>query len=347
MTPKERWRAVAARKGTDRLPTDYWGTEEMNAKLRAALGVPDDEALWSALDIDKGHHVWLDLDDPRGEGRDGANLWGVKHRRVAYAQGAGTYDEVAFSPLAGAESVADVERHPWPDPQWFAATRVEERVKASARWPLFGGSYEPFLLYCEMRGLEQAMEDLAANPAIVEAALDRIFAFLHDIIERTLLAAKGAVDFLYVAEDLGSQDSLLMSPAAFRRHLKPRMKTIIALGHRHGAFAFHHDDGAIAPLVPELLDIGIDVLNPIQWRCQGMDRAALKRTYGSRLAFHGAMDNQHTLPFGSEEDVRREVRENAAVLGAGGGYILAPCHNVQVITPVGNVLAMYDEARRL
>jgi uroporphyrinogen decarboxylase len=92
---------------------------------------------------------------------------------------------------------------------------------------------------------------------------------------------------------------------------------------------------------------GIDLLNPVQWRNTGLDRAELKREFGGRLVFHGAMDNQRTLPFGSREDVIREVRENLEILGKGGGYILAPCHNIQSITPVRNIVAMYEAGYKM
>jgi uroporphyrinogen decarboxylase len=120
------------------------------------------------------------------------------------------------------------------------------------------------------------------------------------------------------------------------------MKRMIDLAHSAGVYAFHHSDGAIREIIPDLLEIGIDLLNPIQWRCKGMDRCELKRDFGERLVFHGAMDNQQTLPFGTVEDVRREVCENLEILGKGGGYILAPCHNIQVVSPPENIVTMYE-----
>ncbi|HOQ46103.1 MAG TPA: uroporphyrinogen decarboxylase family protein [Bryobacteraceae bacterium] len=108
----------------------------------------------------------------------------------------------------------------------------------------------------------------------------------------------------------------------------------------------HHDDGAIRPLIPDLLDIGIDILNPIQWRCRGMDRAALARDFGARVVFHGGIDNQQTLPFGTVEDVRREVEDNLALFSGCKGYIVAPCHNIQANTPTANIVAMYEAVNR-
>jgi uroporphyrinogen decarboxylase len=124
------------------------------------------------------------------------------------------------------------------------------------------------------------------------------------------------------------------------------MKRMNDLAHRNGVYVFFHSDGAINQIIPDMIGIGIDILNPIQWRCRDMDRAQLKRDYGDKVIFHGAMDNQQTLPFGSTEDVRAEVRENINTLGRSGGYILAPCHNIQPITPTGNILAMYHEAHQ-
>jgi uroporphyrinogen decarboxylase len=117
---------------------------------------------------------------------------------------------------------------------------------------------------------------------------------------------------------------------------------MITLVHQAGGRVFFHTDGAVRSIIPDLVAVGIDVLNPIQWRCRGMDRRELKAAFGDRLVFHGGMDNQQTLPFGTVADVRREVQENVEILGAGGGYILAPCHNIQALTPPENVIAMYE-----
>ena len=347
MTSKERWRAAVGRKGADKLPVDYWGTPEMTAKLLRELNLPAEDNLWSALGIDRTHHVWAELVDPHREERNGADVWGVRYRTIDYARGAGSYVEAANHPLAGLETAGEVESYPWPDPDWWRVENVAGMCRERESWPLFGGSFEPFNLYTGMRGLERAIEDMLENPEFLEAALERIFHIHYEIIRNVLEAANGAVDFVYVAEDMGTQESLLFSPRVFRTFLKERMRKIIELAHRHGAFAFHHNDGAIRPLIPELLGIGIDMLNPVQWRCAGMDRGDLFRDFGDRISFHGAMDNQFTLPFGTPEDVRREVRDNVRLLGGNGGYVLAPCHNLQVITPVQNVLAMYDEAHKL
>ena len=143
---------------------------------------------------------------------------------------------------------------------------------------------------------------------------------------------------------MGSQESLLFSPKQIRTFLIPRMKRMIDLAHEAGAFVFHHNDGSARAILPDMIEAGIDVLNPVQWRCKGMEREGLKRDFGDQLVFHGAMDNQYTVPFGTVAEVKQEVLDNLRILGAGGGYILAPCHNMQALTPVENIVAMYETA---
>jgi uroporphyrinogen decarboxylase len=142
---------------------------------------------------------------------------------------------------------------------------------------------------------------------------------------------------------MGSQDNLLMSVEAWDELIGPRLKRWCDLAHRHGVKAFYHSDGAVEPLVERLVGAGIDVFNPIQHCCPGMDMAALKKNYGSRVVFHGAVDNQHVLPFGTADEVRAETADCLASLASdGGGYICCSCHNMQAGTPVENILAMIE-----
>ena len=347
-TPRERWRAVLAGTQPDRVPCDYAATPEVTARLLKDLGCASERELWKRLGIDKLILLSAKHVGAKEETWHMQSLWSVWHievTNVAVGDGVGTYEEVITSPLAKAESVKEIEEFDWPNPGDWDVSDLRVQCEAWAGYPILGGCYEPFYLYCRLRGMEQALADLALNPALIEAGMERIFDIHRAVIGRSLEAAQGLVDFIYVAEDLGTQDSLLISAAAFRQFIKPWLRKMIDLVHSFGAKTLHHDDGAIRPFLPELIDIGIDVLNPVQWRCRGMEREGLARDFGKSLVFHGAVDNQHTLPFGSPEDVRREVADNIRIFQGGKGYIVAPCHNLQPNTSTANILALYDAVR--
>jgi uroporphyrinogen decarboxylase len=346
VTARERWQAVLNHQKPDRIPTDYWATEEVTDRLKRELGCGDDWALWKRLEVDRLAGVGPRYVGPV-EVEEDRDMWGVRHRWISYGDGVGRYREACEYPLAEAECVEEMERYRWPSADWFDCSDVSRQAEEVLRrgYPLRVGGYEPFLQYCHLRGMERAMMDLGECPEIVDAILDRIVDFYYRLNVRMFeIIGPGRIDVTYVAEDFGTQESLLMSEAMVDRFLKPKMKRMIELAHQFGIKAFHHSDGAIRPLIEGMIAIGIDVLNPIQWRCRGMDRQGLKRDFGDRLVFHGGMDNQQTLPFGRAEDVRKEVLDNLRILGAGGGYILAPCHNLQPITPTENILTMYHTA---
>jgi len=340
MTPRERWLALLEHRLPDHVPTDYWATDEAHAMLKAHLGIADDRALLRRLHIDRPFTV-----TPRYTGpplTSDEDVFGIQYRMVGY--GAGAYREAIMHPLAGYHYVAEIEsNYRWPDPDWWVYEDLPAQIRGHEDEPIRGGGSEPFLTYKDLRGHEQAYMDLVLNPEIVHYCLDKLFGLAYENTRRIFEAIPGQVMISYVAEDMGSQTGLLFSPAQIRTFLLPRMKRMMDLVHEAGAYVFFHSDGAVRPILPDMIQTGIDVLNPIQWRCAGMDRSALKHDFG-HVVLHGGMDNQQTLPFGTVEDVREEVRENIRVLGAGGGYILAPCHNIQAITPMENVVAMYDEA---
>jgi uroporphyrinogen decarboxylase len=153
------------------------------------------------------------------------------------------------------------------------------------------------------------------------------------------------VDIAQVTDDYGSQTGPLISLQTFQEFYKPHLRRFIDLCHEFGIKVFHHDDGAIRLFLPDLVAMGIDILNPVQHTCPGMEREGLKRDFGGRICFHGGIDNQKVLPFGTTEEVRQEVRRSIDALASDAtGYILAPCHNLQAVSPIENIVAMYEEA---
>jgi len=344
MTPRERWRAVFRHELPDRVPMDYWGTSEASALLMRHLACADMDQVYRRLHIDAPVGVGPRyVGPPVPKDRD---MYGCRYRTVDY--GTGAYRECVFHPLARYGSVEEIEAHyAWPTADWFDYSAIPAQVEGKDHRPVRGGGSEPFLTYKELRGQEQAFMDLALAPDIVHYCLDRLFEFCYQNTLRIYEQLPGRVDITYVAEDLGSQEGLMISRAHIRRFLLPRMKRMMDLVHEAGAFVFFHSDGAVLDILPDMVEAGIDVLNPIQWRCRGMDRQVLKDRFGARIALHGGVDNQQTLPFGSADDVREEVAYNVRVLGAGGGYVLAPCHNIQAVSPPENVVAMYESGYEL
>ncbi len=341
MTPKERWLAVLNRQPVDRVPTDYWATEEASAKLREYLGCATMDEVYKQLHIDMvvkvgGQYVGPEL-------AENEDVFGCRFRNIDY--GTGVYRESIHYPLAEFNSVAEIERnYQWPQPDWWDYSQVPGQIAGKEDYPIQGGGSEPFLKYCGLRGLEQGFMDLVVNPDMVHYCLDILFELAYENTRRIYEAIPGQVMISYVAEDMGSQEGLLFSVPHIREFLILRMKRMMDLAHENGTYVFHHSDGAIRPVIPDMIETGIDVLNPVQWRCQGMEREGLKRDFGDQIIFHGAMDNQYTLPFGTTEEVRQEVLDNLRILGADGGYILAPCHNIQAVSPPENIVTMYETA---
>lgn len=278
-------------------------------------------------------------DDPQ------ADEWGLRKARVDY--GADAYDETTHHPLAHVTSVSEVHAFRWPSPDNYDYSTVTTGIAQNNRYRLVrAGVYELFLLYCSLRGMEQAFEDLLVNPDIADAILGHVFDFYYEHNRRIWEAGRGQIDIMYLAEDLGGQTGPLFSLEIYRRFLLPNQKKMADLARSFGLKVFYHTDGAARVFLPDLIDVvGIDVLNPIQWRCPGMEREGLARDFGSRVIFHGAIDNQYTLPFGTPDEVRREVRETREIF-RNCRWVCASCHNIQAVRPVENIIAMYEAAHK-
>lgn len=347
MNARERMLAAIQHQPVDRVPTDIWATREVWDKLRAHFGEGVD--IMAALHIDGMAGVGAEYigppppSCPEGESVD---YWGIRRKTVAYETG--TYDEQMVNPLAAATSIDDLDNYPWPRADWFDYSKMREQAQERRQDRVLACGYmAPFYFHNLLRGLEQSLIDPLESPAFTHELLRRISDFFHDHHRRMFEACEGLIDVAQVTDDLGSQAGPLIGLDLYREFYGPHHKRFIDLCHEFGIKVFHHDDGSCRTFLPDLVAMGIDILNPIQWRCPGMDMAELKSEFGSRICFHGAIDNQQTLPFGTPEEVRAEVRRCIDTLaGDGTGYILAPCHNIQAVSPVENILAMYDEAYR-
>ena len=341
MTPLERWQAIFAGERPDRIPTDYWATDEVTERLLRELRCHTLEELYVKLNIDG----LLNIDPPRSilhfPGDPQADIWGLRRRSVNY--GAGVYEEFDNHPLAQMSTVDEIHAYPWPSAEDHDYDEFCRRIKSAPRHRMIRtGNFEPFLLYCALRGMEQAMMDLIAEPEIAKAALNHIFEYYYQLNQRAFEIGKGTIGVTYIAEDLGSQTGLLFGIRQIREFILPNQKRMADLARSYGIHIFYHTDGAVREVIPDLISVtGIELLNPIQWRCPTMDREELVRDFGRKIIFHGAVDNQQTLPFGSAQDVRDEVLDNIRIF-ANARWICAPCHNLQPVTPTENILALYE-----
>ncbi|NQU22717.1 MAG: uroporphyrinogen-III decarboxylase-like protein [Candidatus Nealsonbacteria bacterium] len=343
MTARERWLTLLEGKSSDRIPTDYQATDEVTARLLADLDCADEETLFRKLHIDARRFVEPIWNRPEQLDAD-ADLWGIRYRQVDYGMGA--YAEPVFHPLAEMDSVEQVRAYRWPDPDEFDYDVVTKTLDEEDGYrAVHAGCYEPFLLYGYLRGLQRAFEDLALRPELADAILGRIFDFYYEHHRQIFAAGRGRIDLTWVAEDLGAQTGPLMSLAMYRRFLLPNQIKMADLARSNGVHVMYHTDGAARAFLPDLIEqVGIEILNPIQWRCPGMEREGLVADFGNRVIFHGSIDNQQTLAFGTVDDVVREVEESIAIY-APARWICAPCHNLQPITPTENVVAMYEAIR--
>jgi uroporphyrinogen decarboxylase len=347
MTSKERILNTIYRQSVDRPPVDLWCTPEVLDSLQKYTGLEDELAVYQALGVDK--IVWIfpgyggRYFDPNDSGE--ITLWGVPTRMVK--SGLATYQEYVNPPIGDFYDPAQLADYPWPDPDKFdyAGAKALADKARSCNFATIGPWISHFEVYCQMRGLENAMMDTLANPEFLDAALDHIDAVQTVMLERLLNELGDRLDMVFISDDMGMQHNLLVPEEVWEQHFKARLKNWCDLIHRYGKKVLYHTDGAVLPLIPGLIECGIDILNPIQHVCPGMDRAELKRLFGKDLIFHGGVENQKTLPMGTAPEVAAETRKCMETLGRDGGYICCSCHNAQAGTPVENILAMIETAK--
>ena len=260
----------------------------------------------------------------------------------------GSYEENVPA-LASAESLSDISAHRWPDPDWWdlkpIRSVIREMNRDQRRHVRFrmGSVFE---VAWQLRGMETFLPEMAADPAIPTYMMDRITDILAEVTRRVLDEAGDDIDMVYFYDDVGSNQSLLISKKMWRTFIRPCHEKLIEVARKRGKQVMYHTDGAVRPLIPDLIEMGVDVLNPIQPGTAGMEPAALKRDFGAQISFHGGVDIIGLLPKGSPEDVRKAARQLRTDLGQGGGYIMAGSHHIQFDTPLDNVLALYDLSNR-
>ena len=280
--------------------------------------------------------------------------WGITYTKP---KDGGLYFDIVNSPLADARTVADVESHPWPDPideQRIASAVVEaERVARETDCCLVVGCMMAGLLEvgCWIRGFENFYIDLAMGSAVGEAILDKLTEIKLAYWGALLPRLGQNVDVVRQGDDYGGQNGLLISRETYRKYFFPRYRRIFEFMKKTAekeAFTFLHSCGSVRELIPDFIECGIDVLNPVQVAAAGMDTKELKQEFGKDISFWGGgVDTQHVLPHGSAEEVRDEVRRRIDDLAPGGGFVFAAVHNIQSDVSAENILTMWEAYRDL
>lgn len=294
---------------------------------------------WASLARSTPARMWRNLTS------DGIvkDLWGHEMRLVRSVSG--EYEEFNRYPLAHAQSPEDVTKYAWPKPDHWDFSVLDQVIsdlKKDNDYHIRFRIGSIFEYAWQLRGMEQFMVDLAANPDIPTAIMNSITEILCEVLKNVLKNHGNLIDMVYFYDDVGSQENLMISKRMWQRLIRPHHEKLIAVMKTYNKKVMYHTDGAIRPIIPDLIDMGIDVLNPIQPTAKNLEPKSLKEEFGDKLAFHGGIDIVKTLPKGTPEIVQKEVKERISEMSANGGYIMCSSHHIQSDTPLENILAMYE-----
>jgi uroporphyrinogen decarboxylase len=349
MNSRERVLAASRRQRPDRPPTGLRYTPEALEKLQAYLGVETEEDVLDELDIDL-RWIYMPFIGPAEKsasplGSEGTDFWGCRTRKVENEFN--TYFDFDFHPLAEANTVEDIAKHDWPSLDWWDYSTIPGLVaKANRTEPracmfFAGGAFEtPWYI----RGMERFMMDLYENPEIVDAICSRVEAYYRARALRVLDVADGGIDMVGSGGDIGTQRGMMVNPSVWRERIKPYTGRLISTFRQMGLMTFYHSCGSIVPVIDDLIDCGLQFLDPIQVGAEGMSPEELSPRFADRLCFHGAIDEVGLLPHATPDEVYRETQRMIDLLGRNGGYIVAPSHQVQGDTPPENVVAIFKAA---
>lgn len=350
MLPRTRVEMALENKKPDRCPLFCSYTPEFADRLRQDLGLKDKDVEESdhLLEREVGQDMLLTsvgwATSYYQEEGDYVDEWGVGWQSIEYETpyGNGRYTEMIDPPLAEDEAIDNYQP---PDPDRDHLYREARRTldKFQDDYYICGGVVTTiFETAWALRGFDRLLMDFLEKPDLAERILDIPYNYHLQAAKRL---TRMGVDMIWLGDDMGTQDNMLISPRLWRKFFRDRMARIISEIKEINSEVkvAYHSDGNIRPIIPDLVEIGLDVLNPVQPKC--MDPGRLKEEFGDELCFWGTVDEQETLPFGSPEDVTSEVEERLRTVGKGGGLIIGPTHHVQLDTPLENFWAMVEAVR--
>lgn len=364
LTSRERVKIALNWQDTDRVPVQVYLTPEMEERLQEHFGkrhgkssvaqqiepgvlASQNEMVLSSLGVDF-RSVFPVFRGKLKSPKDGITYdeWGAGYKRVTNAV-TGTYDESVILPLADIKTMDDVRNYPWPRVENYDFSAIEAQCDKYKDFAVvLGHAGMPDILngVSRGRGMEQVVTDIALRDEVGLAVIDKRVDFWYEWLKKGLSAGRGKIDIVALGEDTGNQNGRMFSPKDFDEVFYPRLKKFFDLAHEFGAKAMLHSCGDTHEIMPEYIDMGLDVLDAMQPEPKGMDPEKIRSICKGKLAFCGLISTQQTLPHGTVEDCRREARHRIDVIAKGGGYIFAPAHCIQPDTPLENVLAVYEEA---
>jgi uroporphyrinogen decarboxylase len=337
------------RKPPDRIPVDLRFAPELETRIRKDTGL-EGEAFWDWLGWDavtvrpvyRKPASPVKYADPtiRVERDIYYDIYQVPFRLVD--TGNQKYLEpVDRPPLPGEVDTEDIERFPWPSTADWDYSGIEKNIEAAGEKAVWCRTRGPFQTAMFVRGGGQFLEDLLAEPEQAALVLDKIDSFIMEDAEKTLAAGKGAYTFIEYNDDVATQRGMMISPALWREFLKPRLEAFIKMTKSYGVKIRYHSCGSIYSIINDLIEIGIDILSPVQTLALDMNVLNIMEEFGERICLHGGLDIQELLPKGSPEQVKDQVKR-LVERGKNGGYILAGTHTLQSDIPTANIAAIVE-----
>ncbi len=349
MNSKSRVRNSIQYKKPDRLPVSFNATQNVIDKLMDLMDADSLDELMDNLEVDIRYvepeyigpalESYTDTDGMKVE----AHFFGWKNKY--HWSGADYTPIVCEYPLDNAQTVADIEDYPWPDPNWFDYSGIRSCLERNRDRAIIAGNIGNYQVSTKIRSAEKIYMDMALNPDFAKALFGKFHEFEIEHYRRILEAGGGDIDILRVYDDYGTQASMLFSREMWWDFFSKSTRELVELAHSFGAFYMQHSCGAVGPIIEDLIECGVDILDPLQ-KVKGLEPETLANRYGTRIAYHGGIDTQHILPVGTPKEVASEIRAYASTLGTGGGYILSPSQAFQGDIPVENILELYRLSHR-
>ncbi len=348
MTSKERVRAVMAHQKPDRIPAAFEAVHSVQERLMKHYGFTSNDQLMEKFDIDiipaAPKYIGPELKsyiNEKGQ-RVQQTYWG--YEQTEQKTDLDTYWSTTYFPLNDVETVEDVNRAQFPDPDWFDYTPITEACEKYADKAIIIGHPGPFQMVTFLIEMDRFFMLMIDEPEAAQRILDRMVEFELEYYKRCFEAGKGKVDILRPHDDYGTQISMLFSVDMWREFFKENTKKLVDLAHQYGAFYQQHSCGAVGPIIPDLIECGVDALEPLQ-KVVTLEPEVLAEQFEGKITFHGGIDTQGILPYGTADEVRAEVKKYMEILGKNGGYILMASQAFEGDVPIENIEAVYSVER--